>query len=132
MSVDFEFWLERSNELFVESDLTKRTILLTSTPNKDTLAVEVVANVARQRNNRLSGFELFNTKGALAVRREPLFVISTFIEVQDAHFEASSSLFLSLLLRESLTFPRFARLSLCVKSGKSLISDLLLFPLLLF
>ena len=93
--------------------------------------MEVVADVARQRNNWLAGFELFNAKGALAVQGEFFLVILTFIELQDAHFQASSSLFLSPLLREYLTLPRFAHLSLCVKSGKSLISDLLLSPLLL-
>ena len=131
MNVSFEFWPGCSNELLVEVDFAKWAILLISTPNKDAIAVEVVADIARQRNDWLAGLKFFNAKGALTMRRELLLVIGTLIKLQDAHLQASCSLFLPFLLRESLTLPSFADLSLCVEPGKTLISYLLLFPLLL-
>ena len=93
--------------------------------------MEVVADIARQRNDWLAELKFFNAKGALTMRRELLLVIGTLIKLQDAHLQGSCSLFLPFLICKYLTLPSFAHLALCVKSGKSLISDLLLFPLLL-
>ena len=62
-----EFWVKCSHELLSEVNLAQWAILLTSTPNEDALTVEIVADVAWQRDYRLARLELLDAKRALTV-----------------------------------------------------------------
>ena len=120
------------DQSLVELDLAERAALLASAPRQDALAVEEVAQVARQTDDRLAWLESFDAERTFNLRCESLTVESCFVELQNAHLLTLIDRFLPFPSLKHLAIESLFRLALRLKSCDSLLFNLLLFLLLLF
>ena len=72
--------LELSYKLFVKVDLAQRARSLISTPGQNTIAVEKVTNIARQRNYFLPFLEPLHAERALVAPLEQVAVEGALVE----------------------------------------------------
>ena len=79
MHLLLELRSKSSDQRLVELDLAERATLLASAPRQDTLAVEVVAQVAGQADDRLARLERFDAERAFSLRCEYLAIENRFI-----------------------------------------------------
>ena len=79
MHLLLELRSKSSDQRLVELDLAERATLLAPAPRQDAPAVEVVAQVAGQADDRLARLERFDAERAFHLRCEHLAVKSRFI-----------------------------------------------------
>ena len=72
--------LELSYKLFVKVDLAQRARSLISTPGQNTIAVEKVTNIARQRNYFLPFLKPLHAERALVTPLEQVAVEGALVE----------------------------------------------------